>query len=188
LEYDPALYQRDRGELDWDQRSIASTAMFGNAGSGDNTSLYHQNTHYHAGSMGGGRASPVPSAFDRYLAKGPSQSQSHIELTRMNQSVDQLPLLTDHQPYGYFDNRQQPPLPGYSSPDRMTPPVRYESPAPMATLPQMQYPPHPGTHRSPTEGYREAPLHRPYPPHRDTPSYSGESQSQNMAGRGSYRG
>ncbi|OAX42791.1 DUF221-domain-containing protein [Rhizopogon vinicolor AM-OR11-026] len=181
LEYDPALYQRDRGELDWDQRSMTSTAMFSNAGGGDNASIYHQKAHYHAGSMAEGRASPAPSAFDRYLVKGPSRSQSDIELARMNQSVDQLPLLTDHQSYGYFDaGQQQPPLPGYSSPGRMTPPARYASPAPMAMPPHMQYPPHPGMQRSPTEGYREAPLHRPYPP----PS---EPQSQNMAGRGAYQ-
>ncbi|KIK61133.1 hypothetical protein GYMLUDRAFT_85115 [Collybiopsis luxurians FD-317 M1] len=30
LEYDPALYRRDRGELDWDTRSMASTAFMGN--------------------------------------------------------------------------------------------------------------------------------------------------------------
>ncbi|KAG1860839.1 hypothetical protein F4604DRAFT_1790278 [Suillus subluteus] len=189
LEYDPAFYRRDRGELDWDQRSITSTAILGNTGSGDNASLYHQKTHQYAGSIIGGRASPAPPPFDRYLAQGPSQSLNDIELARMNQSVDQLPLLTDHQSYGYFDARQQPPpspLHGYDSPDRMTPPSRYGSPAPMATPPQMQYPPHPGMYRSPTEGYREAPLHRPYP-HRPTSTYSVDP-SQNMSGRGAYRG
>lgn len=154
---------------------MTSTAIFSHAGSGDNGSIYHQSA-YRAGSMGGGRASPAPSAFDRYLAKGPSQSQSDIELARMNQSVDQLPLLTDHQSYGF------------NSPDRMTPPPRFGSPAPMAMQPQMQYPPHPGMQRTPTEGYREAPLHRPYPPHHPTSSYSNEPLSQNMAGRGVYRG
>ncbi|KAG2159151.1 uncharacterized protein EDB93DRAFT_1118427 [Suillus bovinus] len=186
LEYDPALYRRDRGELDWDQRSITSNAILGNAGSGDNTSLYHQKAHQYAGSIGGGRASPAPPAFDRYLAQGPSQSVNDIELARMNRSVDQLPLLTDHQSYGYFDARQQPPpspLHEYNSPDRMTPPSRYGSPAPMATLPQMQYPPHSGVH---TEGYREAPLHRPYPPSRPNSTYSVDP-SQYMSGRSAYR-
>ncbi|KAG2369219.1 hypothetical protein BDR07DRAFT_1267749 [Suillus spraguei] len=190
LEYDPALYRRDRGELDWDQRSITSTAILGNAGSSDNASLYHQKVRQYAGSIGGGRASPAPPAFDRYLAQGPSQSSNDIELTRMNQSVDQLPLLTDHQSYGYFDARQQPPpspLHGHDSPDQITPPSRYGSPAPMATLPQMQYPPHAGMHRSPTEGYREAPLHRPYPPHRPSSTHS-RDPSQNMSGRGAYQG
>ncbi|KAG1903283.1 uncharacterized protein F5891DRAFT_1211537 [Suillus fuscotomentosus] len=187
LEYDPALYRRDRGELDWDQRSIASAAIFGNARGGDNASLYHQKAHQYAGSISGGRASPAPPAFDRYLAQGPSQSLNDIELARMNQSVDQLPLLTDHQSYGYFDARQQPPpspLHEYNSPDRMTPPSRYGSPAPMATLPQMQYPPHPGIH---TEGYREAPLHRPYPPQRPNSTYSVDP-SQYMSGRSAYQG
>ncbi|KAG2109235.1 uncharacterized protein F5147DRAFT_753188 [Suillus discolor] len=186
-EYDPALYRRDRGELDWDQRSIASAAIFGNARGGDNASLYHQKVHQYAGSISGGRASPAPPAFDRYLAQGPSQSVNDIELARMNQSVDQLPLLTDHQSYGYFDARQQPPpspLHEYNSPDRMTPPSRYGSPAPMATLPQMQYPPRPGIH---TEGYREAPLHRPYPPQRPTSTYSVDP-SQYMSGRSAYQG
>ncbi|KAG1760603.1 hypothetical protein EDD22DRAFT_1043847 [Suillus occidentalis] len=188
LEYDPVLYRRDRGELDWDQRSIASTAIFGNAGSGDNASLYHQKVHQYAGSINGGRASPAPPAFDRYLAQGPSQSLNDIELARMNHSVDQLPLLTDHQSYGYFDARQQPsPSPLHGSPDRMAPPSRYGSPAPMASQLQMQYPPAPGMHRGPTEGYREAPLHRPYPPHRPTSGYSNDS-SQNMPVRGAYQG
>ncbi|KAI0919073.1 hypothetical protein AcW1_003454 [Taiwanofungus camphoratus] len=74
LEYDPALYQRDRGELDWDQRSMSSTNYLGS----DN--------------YVGGRASPAPSKFagyDQYLANGP---QAEIEMTRLD--YDQQPLLT----------------------------------------------------------------------------------------------
>lgn len=69
LEYDPALYRRDRGELDWDQRSIA-TAL-------DATT---------------GRDSPAPSlpGYNRYLAQGPS-TDSEIELARFD--ADQQPLL-----------------------------------------------------------------------------------------------
>ncbi|KIJ65940.1 hypothetical protein HYDPIDRAFT_87248 [Hydnomerulius pinastri MD-312] len=184
LEYDPALYQRDRGELDWDARSIASTAMFSHTHS-DSASLYHQKTHYYAGSVAGGRASPAPTAYDRYLAKGPSNSQSEIELARIGQSNDQLPLLNDPG-YGFTDGQNQPPLPplpGYSSPERMTPPTRFASPGPL------QYPPQSSAYRSPTEGYREAPLHRPYPPSRQgSASFSNEPPPSNMAGRGVYRG
>ncbi|KAH7927441.1 DUF221-domain-containing protein [Leucogyrophana mollusca] len=199
LEYDPALYQRDRGELDWDQRSIASGAVFSNVGS-DAASIYQQKSHYYTASNGG-RASPAPTAYDRYMAKGPSNSQSEIELARLDTSVDQLPLLTEQQAYGYYDINQSPmpPLPGYTSPARMTPPTRFGSPSPqtqytpqaqyLTQSPQAQYPPHPGSYRTPSEGYREAPLHRPQPPQqRQNSSYQDEAPQQNFAGRGVGRG
>jgi hypothetical protein len=74
LEYDPILYQRDRGELDWDQRSIA-TAL-------DSA----------AGFPAGGRHSPAPSlaGYNRYLNHG-SRGGSEIELARID--LDQQPLL-----------------------------------------------------------------------------------------------
>ncbi|KAI9465279.1 hypothetical protein BJY52DRAFT_1388541 [Lactarius psammicola] len=73
LEYDPILYQRDRGELDWDQRSIA-TAL-------DSTANFS-----------GGRNSPAPSlpGYGRYLSQGLSRD-SEIELVRFD--PDQQPLL-----------------------------------------------------------------------------------------------
>ncbi len=69
LEYDPALYQRDRGELDWDQRSIA-TAL-------DSTANF----------SAGGRNSPAPSlpGYNRYLNQGPGVD-SEIELVRFDNS------------------------------------------------------------------------------------------------------
>ncbi|PCH35801.1 DUF221-domain-containing protein [Wolfiporia cocos MD-104 SS10] len=81
LAYDPALYQRDRGELDWDNRSISSLNMLGM----DNASkaqLFAAN---------GGRSSPAPSqvgGYNQYLARGP---QADIELMRLD--YDQQPLL-----------------------------------------------------------------------------------------------
>ena len=116
LEYDPQLYQRDRGELDWDQRSVSSTTMLN-----DNGSVAQLNPT--------GRASPAPSrlaGYDRYLASGP---QPEIELSRLD---DQQPLLTagvrrppaptsrfltPKQVPGYFDPAMvsQTSLPGYSS-------------------------------------------------------------------------
>lgn len=92
LEYDPVLYQRDRGELDWDQRSIA-TAL-------DST----------AGFSASGRDSPAPSlpGYGRYLAQGPSE----IELSRFD--PDQQPLLPTTLIAGAGQSTST--LPGYSSP------------------------------------------------------------------------
>ncbi|QRV84128.1 hypothetical protein RhiJN_12144 [Ceratobasidium sp. AG-Ba] len=79
LEMDTTLYQRDRGELDWDARSMASTAMFD-----DSASISQQKT---------GMYPSRPTGYDRYISHGPSASNgSEIELTRMG-STDQLPLL-----------------------------------------------------------------------------------------------
>ncbi|KAF9243161.1 hypothetical protein BU15DRAFT_86554 [Melanogaster broomeanus] len=173
LEYDPVLYQRDRGELDWDARSMASAAIFGHNPS-DSASIYHQKTHHYAGSASGGRASPAPSAFDRYATKTPSLSA--IELSRLGPSADRLPLLDDSG-YNFTDGQNQPrppPLPGNPSLSQMTPPSRFASPAPQlppsrfASPAPVQYPPQSGMQHSPVEGYREAPLHRPYPPSRDS--------------------
>ena len=200
LEYDPALYRRDRGELDWDARSAASTAIFGHNRS-DTASIYHQKTHHYAGSMAEGRASPAPSA--RYATKTPmSQSNlSAIELSRFGSSVDHLPLLNDA---GYNNSgdvlSQDPlaaPLPRYASPDPMLrPPSRYSSPAlqppPRFSSPApVQYPPQAGMQYSPVEGYREAPLHRPYASRESLMHHpSQESLSNNnLPGRSSvYRG
>lgn len=68
LEYDPALYQRDRGELDWDQRSIASTNIL------DNASI-----------MTG-----KPSGYDDYLAKGPAHRPPEMELGPMDSMTEHL--------------------------------------------------------------------------------------------------
>jgi calcium permeable stress-gated cation channel len=95
LEYDPALYRRDRGELDWDQRSIA-TAL-------DSTTGY----------PAGGRDSPAPSlpGYARYLTQGPG-ADSEIELSRFE--PDQQPLLPPTLIAGAGQSSQT--LPGYSSP------------------------------------------------------------------------
>ncbi|KAF9469984.1 hypothetical protein BDZ94DRAFT_1243684 [Collybia nuda] len=83
LEYDPALYQRDRGELDWDARSMASTAMFDGS-----TSLHPTKSQYYANSG----STPQISGYDRYIAGGPQPHQSDIELSKMD-SI-QEPLLS----------------------------------------------------------------------------------------------
>lgn len=188
LEYDPALYRRDRGELDWDARSVASVAIFGH-NRGDSAPAYHQQTHYHAGSMAGGRASPAPPAFERYATRTPMNPSnlSAIELSQLGASVDHLPLL---------DDAEVPPLPRYASPDPMSrPPSRYAPPVPQiqtaarfGSSAPPQYPPQAGMQYSPVEGYREAPLHRPYLSRENlTHHASQESFSSNPTGRG-YRG
>lgn len=193
LEYDPALYGRDRGELDWDARSMASAAIFGH-NRGDSASVYHQQMHYHAGSMAGGRASPAPSAFERYTNRTP-MDPSAIELSRLGSSVDHLPLLNDNYNPGDVPNPDPlaGPRPRYASPDpMMRPPSQFVSPVPQAPprLSSLQYPPQAGSQYSPVEGYREVPLHRPYPSRdNSTTQYtSRDSVSSNFAGRGVYRG
>lgn len=91
LEYDPALYRRDRGELDWDQRS-AATAL--------------------DGFPAGGRDSPAPSlpGYGRYLAQG-AGVDSEIELSRFD--PDQQPLLPPTLMAGSGQSSHS--LPGYSS-------------------------------------------------------------------------
>ena len=198
LEYDPTLYQRDRGEQDWDARSMATANILG-----DGPSLHASKSQFYANSSRTG--SPAPSVYDRYMVRGPVKhniSGSEIELNRMGDpSADRLPLLNNQQE-GYFE---APPVPQQQQQQQSTQQFQpYSSPhAP----PQSQYPP---MYRNEGDGYREAPIHRPYPHERQNsghlpqqapsynlpphsrhmsgyPQYSNESQ-QNMAGRGVYRG
>ena len=67
------MYQRDRGELDWDQRSMALTML-------DESSK----SQY-------GASSPSIAGYDTYLNHGPNMSQHDIELSRMD--TLQEPLL-----------------------------------------------------------------------------------------------
>ncbi|KAI0691098.1 hypothetical protein BC835DRAFT_1279760 [Cytidiella melzeri] len=108
LEYDPALYRRDRGELDWDARSVNSSNM-----------LAHAKSEY-----GGGRASPAPSAmanYDKYLAQG---THAEIEMNRFD--TDQLPLLTaqQRQPWASASNVSLGYSP-YPTPEHEVPPMPY---------------------------------------------------------------
>jgi calcium permeable stress-gated cation channel len=215
LEYDPTLYQRDRGELDWDQRSIGTTAVL----AGDGSSINPTKSAYYANPSGRGspappygRASPAPSAYDRYSSRGPMHhpnASGEIELARIDTNADQLPLLMSQQ--GYFDGAPPRPVSGQhyqqSSPGRATPP-----PGAPRMSPSGQYPPAPMMYRNEGDSYREAPLHRPFPhqqsslslqsrqapssysapqpPHSRTPSAYSSLQggdAQNIAGRGTYR-
>ncbi|KAF9451515.1 DUF221-domain-containing protein [Macrolepiota fuliginosa MF-IS2] len=83
LEYDPALYQRDRGELDWDQRSIASTTLMDGA-----STLQASKSQYYAAP-----GTPKLSGYDAYLANGPashSMNPSDIELAPIDSMQEPL--------------------------------------------------------------------------------------------------
>lgn len=160
------LWRRDRGD-DWDARSVASSQL-----------LQPSKSEYYAA----GRASPAPSkmaGYDRYLQQGPQGSQQdHIEMTRFD--ADQMPLLTAQQTPGYFDpSRSNVSLPSYSP---------YGSPQMADSSPQI--PPMPAM--PPSQDYRQAQLHRPYPPSREPSGYAPPPQAPggdvNMAGRGAFRG
>jgi calcium permeable stress-gated cation channel len=161
LEYDPILYQRDRGELDWDQRSIA-TAL-------DSTT----------GFPAGGRHSPAPSLtkYNRYLEHGP-RGGSEIELARID--LDQQPLLPPMLLPGQSSSSHSLPLPpGYTSPQ-----------PPYAAPGTTQYPPRPTYYgQTPSnDGYREAPTHRPYSRHETSVhSFHSGRDSPGLAGAGAYR-
>jgi len=191
LEYDPALYQRDRGELDWDAQSIASTAMLS-----DGASLHPAKSQFYAA----GRTPPAkqqPTGYDQYMAHGPD-----IELSRFDTQTDKLPLLGHAQQgsgSGYFDQNYSSPngtpgngstatLPRYQYQGHNTPPP----PVPQYPPGMPQYPPS-MQRGQPSEGYREAPVHRPSPAGRNPSTFSdgsegGRNGGGNMAGRGAYRG
>lgn len=87
LEYDPALYQRDRGEDNWDNQSISSTNLLSDRG-----------------------ASPAPTAigarnsqFEKYLHTGqpPEYEMSRLGLVEQ----DQLPLLDHNFNPSLYDQR-----------------------------------------------------------------------------------
>ncbi|VDC05659.1 unnamed protein product [Peniophora sp. CBMAI 1063] len=171
LEYDPALFRRDRGELDWDQRSIATTAVLGKGG--DNASLYTTSKQPF-----GGR--------EQYLAHGPGASE--IERTRFDN--DKIPLLPPTLAY----NQSSASLPGYPpsrtgtptprlDPDELPPPAPYQAYASQSNVDlgsYQQYPP--GVYQPAYE--REAPMHRPqgtYSPQGQQRAYSPAQQQQQRA-------
>ncbi|KAH9944775.1 DUF221-domain-containing protein [Amylocystis lapponica] len=153
LEYDPTLYRRDRGELDWDERSVASGNILGS----DTASMKHPVAPYYAGSR---PSSPAPSkiaGYDRYLTQG---TQQEFEMSRLD--VDQLPLLSSQTPAYYNQNvmmgsPSMTSLPSYAD---ASPPM---NPNPQAMPPMPRMPTAYDSQYNLTEGYREAPLHRPYP-------------------------
>ncbi|TRM69100.1 hypothetical protein BD626DRAFT_472925 [Schizophyllum amplum] len=172
LEYDPALYQRDRGELDWDAKSMTSTAIL------DAPSMYNYNMD--------GQGSVGQMRYQNYLAQGPSQSE--IELNHMDSPHE--PLLN---PRAQFV--QAPSMAAYGSSQSLTPPSLYQEPmaahstsgfreAPLHR--QMSY----DTTYSPEQAmeYPPRPTHMQYPSNYSQGSdYGAPPPQQNMAGRGAGR-
>jgi calcium permeable stress-gated cation channel len=96
LEMDPTLYQRDRGELDWDQRSVGATTILGDG----SHSLHHGKSGFYA-SHGATRNSP----YDQYRQQGPQRTGTPsggrlgvgtYEMSRLGGSEANLPLLASH--------------------------------------------------------------------------------------------
>jgi len=200
LEYDPALYQRDRGELDWDQRSIGSTAVLT---MNDGASLQHAKSQFYA------NATPArPAGYDKYISQGPTHE---IEMSRMGRSGDQLPLLADPGATSIYDQYSNP---ATMSQTTLVPPynqhngyngggydmnlTQTRTPSPGGGYAgQPLYPPgvprpqYPQQVQQGLYGEREATLHRPSPPSR-SPSSFGENgsmngSSTNLAGRGAHQ-
>ncbi|EIN06583.1 DUF221-domain-containing protein [Punctularia strigosozonata HHB-11173 SS5] len=163
LEYDPTLYQRDRGEQDWDARSFATTNIL--AGN-DGASLAPSKSMFYAN---GRSASPAP-GFDHYLANGPQRgdgSQEAFEMAQLeyDSGADQQPLLSPGHMYAQASSASS--LPSYAPAG-----LQYPSQSSLSMNP-------------PQAGYREAPLHRPYTPSRQASGYSSGGEP-NMAGRGAF--
>jgi hypothetical protein len=160
LEYDPQLYQRDRGELDWDRHSMASTSMLMT----DADSIYPK-SHMQSRMSTGPYPQGYPPGYDQYLNSGPAgvvqnPADSTTDLRR--------PLLNNQSYYG--QPQMQPP------PSRSRTPSGYNySPSSTAQPPLPR-----------TDGYREAPLHRPQTSSgRPVSTYEMSRLSQNV-GPGGY--
>jgi hypothetical protein len=159
LEYDPVLYRRDRGELDWDQRSISSTNMLDNS-----------KPAFYANDNSSGR---LP-GYDRYLAQGPAQPD--IELSQIpsyhRASSSQQSLLPQHP----SDSGTRSPAPEYEEYQQYQ---RYpsHSPVPSQQLYQNQQP-QSRSHTPAGSGHYR-------PSHASSPSM--QMQQQNFAGRGGHR-
>jgi hypothetical protein len=185
------LYQRDRGELDWDAQSMTSTVLLG-----DNASIAPAKSNFYAD---GRAASPAPSSlgqlpgYDKYMTRGPQLQSPEYEMARFDSNYDKAPLLGSQQQPGYADSRYA----------RSSSTLVYQpSHSSQSAIPQ-----YPGMTREVSGGPREAPVHRPQPTQASPssyqgqpprPQYSGRAQSgystrsgstepPNMAGRGAHR-
>jgi hypothetical protein len=181
LEYDPALYRRDRGELDWDARSMASTALMS-----DNMSI--------APSQSQGFTTGPIAGYDNYLASGPGT----YELARFDSQ--QEPLLSSgvyEQGYQSQQSLAMPPAmyrnastDGLSREAPLHRPQDYFGDYPQRSnspymetrsqTPVSQYPPHPTRQFSTTSAYAHS-------PQQSSQSLTYPPQDQNVAGRGTFR-
>ena len=182
LEYDPALYRRDRGELDWDARSVTSTAIFDSP-----TSPHLAKSQYYASNTSLTRLT----GYDRYLAGGGQASQSDIELSNIDHTRE--PLL-EQQSSDYFQHqvlgsqrsfspsippsiRQDHPLGSREAPTHRPQGGSYSS---SRSAGSPAYSPEPLYHQVPTTSpQQQYPSYYPHHPQQDSTS--------NLAGRGAYR-
>jgi len=156
LEYDPALYQRDRGELDWDRRSIASTTLF----DGDST-LQPAKSQYYAN-----ESTLQFQGRDRYLAQGPGSIGNKSEFELLAIDSTQEPLLSPRS-LEYQKQQTLASQPSFAASARSS--IYSQDPPGMG-----QAPPHPPQERSysPFQGDQapsysaEPPYHQGYPPQR----------------------
>jgi len=79
LEYDLALYRRDRGEADWDTQSVMSNNLLDRNSRMDTKSVYYSPT-----------IKQVPAGYEQYMQYGPQQGA--YELNRLD-TVSNIPLL-----------------------------------------------------------------------------------------------
>lgn len=163
LEYDLALYQRDRGEQDWDAQSMTSTVLLRDTSTAPSKSMFYADTR--SGSPAPSLRGPLP-GYERYMAQG---TQPEYEMTRFDMNPDQAPLLPSSQLAGY-DSRfgQSTSSLGYRPVTPVQPPL-----VPSITREG--------------GGAREAPIHRPQYSARSASSYRDDANPPNMAGRGAHR-
>ncbi|KAL1668993.1 hypothetical protein GGF50DRAFT_45331 [Schizophyllum commune] len=166
LEYDPALYQRDRGEQDWDAKSMTSTAIL------DAPSMYNYN-------MTDSQANLNATRYQNYLAQGPSQSE--IELAHMDSPHE--PLLNPRAQFVQHGSSMSVNTLG-------TPPSLYQEPmAARSTAGFREAPLHRNMSYD-SYGPEAAMEYPPRPQQQQYPSGYGSDHGappQNMAGRGTGR-
>ncbi|KAH8828425.1 DUF221-domain-containing protein [Flagelloscypha sp. PMI_526] len=187
----PDLYGRDRGELDWDARSIASTAVFGDAPG----MIPRSKSPYYASTASLNPGSTKGFDHDKYLAYGPGHQSNHshtdIELARFDSMNE--PLLS---PRGQFYQQQQ------GSQVSMAPPYSSHAPQRQGTMgtvasessyypPRAESPyqaaPYQQPYQQPPSQYNSQP--QQYPPRFNSPAPSFHSQSPSQGGhQGGYAG
>jgi len=157
LEYDPQLYQRDRGELDWDSRSVMSMGVL----MGDNESVRSKTpSQLFTNDMAAQRNL---SGYERYLTSGPGRND--IELAPMASTTDlNQPLLNQ-----YYEPPRQ-----FAPP--MNPRYSYSSSSPPSVPPSTYYG---------VDGNREAPIHRPHLSGQQMSSYDMSGHDRRSSNQGS---
>lgn len=85
LEYDPALYRRDRGELDWDAQSMSSNYLMNDASS------------IRAATPLNGSSTSLLPGYEKYLTHGPSVGVESFEMSAMDSPRE--PLLSPRSQY-----------------------------------------------------------------------------------------